>query len=275
MHYTYTEDGQTRQYSDRKRYLWLLALSTPFLLTLAIWAFVQTGQHWLLACPIVYLYGVLPVLDYVLGEDINNPPEAVIPQLEADRYYTRLLLLTVPGLVLNVVVAGYAVTQLDLSGWLIALVTLTSGVISGGLGLTISHELGHRGGKFERFAALVASSVSLYGHFNIEHNRGHHVNVATPEDCASSRFNETLYQFSWREQWGALVRGWRSECQRLNAKKLAIWSVHNQILQSYAMTLVLWGISVALFGWSVLWFLIAQSYVGQWHLTLANYVEHY
>ena len=32
-------------------------------------------------------------------------------------------------------------------------------------------------------------------HFYIEHNFGHHINVATPKDPATSKFNQSVYNF--------------------------------------------------------------------------------
>ncbi|MFF3575274.1 hypothetical protein ACFYXQ_46875 [Nocardia jiangxiensis] len=38
----------------------------------------------------------------------------------------------------------------------------------------------------KRTVAKIALAQSCYGHFYIEHNRGHHAHVATPEDPAST-----------------------------------------------------------------------------------------
>ena len=35
----------------------------------------------------------------------------------------------------------------------------------------------------------------LYMHFYLEHNFGHHKNVATPLDPATSKLNQTVYHF--------------------------------------------------------------------------------
>ena len=57
----------------------------------------------------------------------------------------------------------------------------------GGIAINTAHELGHKRKLSERWLSKVALAQSGYGHFFIEHNRGHHVRVATPEDPASSR----------------------------------------------------------------------------------------
>ena len=64
-----------------------------------------------------------------------------------------------------------------------------------GIGINTAHELGHKKEQMERWAARVALAQTFYGHFYIEHNRGHHVRVATPPDPASARLGETVWEF--------------------------------------------------------------------------------
>ena len=63
----------------------------------------------------------------------------------------------------------------------------------GGIGINTAHELGHKKEANERWLSKIALAQSCYGHFYIEHNRGHHVRVATPEDPASARVGESFY----------------------------------------------------------------------------------
>ena len=65
----------------------------------------------------------------------------------------------------------------------------------GGIGINTAHELGHKKESHERWLSKIALAQVFYGHFYIEHNRGHHVRVATPEDPASARLGETFYEF--------------------------------------------------------------------------------
>ena len=53
----------------------------------------------------------------------------------------------------------------------------------------------------------MALAQTGYGHFFIEHNRGHHVRVATPEDPASSRLGESFWAFLPRTVYGSLTLG--------------------------------------------------------------------
>ena len=42
--------------------------------------------------------------------------------------------------------------------------------------------MGHKKDSLERWLSKITLAQTCYGHFYIEHNRGHHVRVATPED---------------------------------------------------------------------------------------------
>ncbi|NIO43717.1 MAG: alkane 1-monooxygenase, partial [Burkholderiales bacterium] len=118
-------------------------------------------------------------------------------------------------------------------------------------------------------------AVAAYGHFSVEHNRGHHKHVSTPSDSASSRMGESIYRFAFREIPGGLRRAWQYEKERLTQRNLPVWHRSNPILQSYAITLTFSLLLVLFFGWLVIPFLIIHNLLAYWQLTSANYIEHY
>jgi alkane 1-monooxygenase len=122
--------------------------------------------------------------------------------------------------------------------------------------ILLGHELGHKNNRADRIAAQVANSLVGYGHFCIEHNVGHHVHVATPDDCASARMGESIYRFVLREIPGAFRRGWHHECERLAKLGAGSISGRNAILLSWLLTLVIGVAVVAVFGWVLVPFLI-------------------
>lgn len=85
-------------YRDRKRYLWALSVLVPMLALVGPGLFFVTGNALWLWAPLAFYFVVIPVLDMVLGEDTNNPPEEVVAQLEQDRYYRYVTYLLVPVL---------------------------------------------------------------------------------------------------------------------------------------------------------------------------------
>jgi alkane 1-monooxygenase len=262
------------EYRDNKRWAWLLSVVFPLLPFLGMAAHAASGWQIALALPLVISYGLMPLLDWLIGEDLNNPPEAVVPQLEADRYYRWLTWAIVPLHYVTLIgCAWWAGTQ-NLSWWAFGLLAFIAGSGSG-LGINTGHELGHKHNKLEQWLARLVLAVPAYGHFTVEHGRGHHRWVATPDDHASARMGENIYRFALRELPGGMRRAWLLESQRLAQKKKPVWSVHNTLLQSYAVTLVLQLGLVAAFGWLMLPFLVIHNGVAWWQLTSANYVEHY
>ena len=128
--------------------------------------------------------------------------------------------------------------------------SFTVGVVAG-VGINAAHELGHKSEKIEQWLAKVALAQSLYGHFYVEHNFGHHVRVATPQDPASSRFGESFWRFLPRSVFGGLRSAWRIESARLQRKGKRTWSFENNILNAWAMSVVLFATLIGIFGWEV------------------------
>lgn len=156
----------------------------------------------------------------------------------------------------------------------IVTLALSLGIVNG-LALNTGHELGHKKETFDRWMAKLVLAVVGYGHFFIEHNKGHHRDVATPKDPATSRMGESIYKFSTREIPGAFRRAWELEEERLSRRGKSPWSLENEILQPMLITFALYVGLLAFFGPLMLIFLPIQMAFGWWQLTSANYIEHY
>ncbi len=266
--------GEAIHYVDRKRWLWLASVVYPLQPLIGIWLHAETGVEAWLLLPLFTGYVLMPILDWVLGEDENNPPEEVVPQLDADRYYRILTYVVVPLHFLSLIGAAWWAGTQDLSWWAFLGLAFVAGMTSG-LGINTGHELGHKKSKLERTLAKIVLAVPAYGHFWIEHNRGHHRDVATPEDPASARMGESIYRFACREIPGAFVRAWQIERERLARRGRSAWHPDNQILQSMSIAAVLQlGLLIA-FGWKMIPFLLIHNLLAWWQLTSANYIEHY
>jgi alkane 1-monooxygenase len=261
-------------YRDKKRYLWLTSVFMPIFPLLGIVVYLQTGMEWTLLLPLIVTYFVIPIIDWLFGSDENNPPEEIVPQLEEDKYYRLLTYFTVPMHFIVLIAMAWFVGTHSLSAWAVVGLALIAGGYSG-LGINTAHEMGHKKPKFEKLLAKIVLAVPAYGHFCIEHNRGHHTYVATTEDPASSRMGESIYHFVLREIPGSFNRGWQQEAERLNELGKSSWSIDNDILQSFAISLVLQGTLIALFGWVMIPFLLIHNVWAWFQLTSANYIEHY
>lgn len=259
---------------DSKKYLWLLGAPVMLLPLIGYFFYELTGWgvFWWFAP--IFVYGVIPLADWLIGEDRSNPPEAVVPTLERERYYRYATYLAVPLQYVTLVWGCWAVATLDLAWWAYLGAAVSVGVVSG-LSINTGHELGHKTDGFEQWLSKIALATSAYGHFFVEHNRGHHVRVATPEDPASSRMGESFYAFLPRTVIGSLRSGWEIEKQRLARNGHGVWSIHNHNLQAWSMTVALFAGLTAAFGWIVLPFLIIQAVYGFSLLEVVNYLEHY
>jgi alkane 1-monooxygenase len=266
--------GSTGAWSDRKRYLWLAALVMPALPFVAIGLFSWTGWGvWLWLGPMVIL-GVVPVIDVVAGLDRSNPPDDVIAALEQDRYYRWLTFLFLPIQYAGFLTAFWFIATADLSVVESIGLSVTVGFIAG-LGINTAHELGHKRESHERWLAKIALAQSFYGHFYIEHNRGHHVRVATPADPASSRVGESFYAFWPRTVLGSLASAWRLERRRYGLRHQHPFRLGNDVVNAWLMSAALWIAVMAWLGVGVLPYLVLQALVGLTLLEAVNYLEHY
>jgi len=271
---TATVDNQTVTWKDPKRYLWLLGLIVPILPFGAIreanrWGldvFYWMGPIWVLI--------LIPIFDAAFGTDRSNPPEWAFEPLERDRYYRWCTYLFLPLQYASLIYASWYVTNHDLAWYSQLGLALTVGTVAG-VGINTAHELGHKKDRTERWLSRLALAQSGYGHFYVEHNRGHHNRVATPEDPASSRLGESFWAFLPRTVIGSARSAWDLEANRLRHQGKAVWSHHNDVLNSWACTVVLFGGLTAAFGIRLLPFLLIQAVFGFSLLEVVNYLEHY
>ncbi|KVN31213.1 alkane 1-monooxygenase [Burkholderia stagnalis] len=267
-------DGSAASWSDGKRYLWLLGVLTITLPILSAQLALSTGLHVFWWFGPLFAFGVIPILDTMIGDDRDNPPEDVVPRLERDRYYRVIVYLAtlveyVAFFLCTWIVATHALAWYDYVGFALSLGAAT------GISINTAHELGHKTSRFERWLAKITLAPVAYGHFFVEHNRGHHVRVATAEDPASARYGESFWAFLPRTVIGSIRSAWNLEAARLARLGKSPWTWRNEVLHAWAMTAVVWGIAIALFGKVAIPFLLIQAAYGASLLEVVNYVEHY
>ena len=264
-------------WKDPKRFLWLLGAMVPGLVVvswLLVWL-TGLGAFWW-SGPVL-AFGVIPALDHLFGPDGENPPDSALARLESDLFYRLATYLYVPNQYGSLVLACWLWAG---GGWLtmdlvdkVGLM-MTVGLI-GGLAINAAHELGHTRESTERRLSKVALAQSCYGHFFVEHNRGHHVRVATPEDPASSRLGESLYAFVPRSVLGGVRSAWKLETRRWERRQKSRWTLRNDVLNAWLISIVLFAVLAIWFRPVVLPWLIGQAIIGIGLLETVNYVEHY
>ena len=265
---------QNTKYIDKKKYLWLLSSLLPLLVISGVLIYQHTTQQWTIFTPLIFIYIIIPLLDWVFSEDTSNPPEDSIAELESNIYYPLVTYLMIPIHYFSLIYVIDFMVNTNIPMWMFITLVFTLGIF-GGLAVNLGHELGHKKSRLDKNLAKLALASAGYGHFNVEHNAGHHRAVATPEDSASSRFGENIYQFTLREVPGGLKRAFHIEKNRLHKKSLSFWSTDNQILHSYFMTAIIYGLVTYQFGLLALLILLLHAPIVWWQLTTANYIEHY
>jgi alkane 1-monooxygenase len=262
-------------YSDRKRPLWLLSLFVPTLGLIgpALYLLASPDEFWLWLSPLFFYFGI-PLLDALIGEDPSNPPESAVPALEADPYYRWITYLLVPVLWASfIAICAFVASQPLAWHGVLAMIISTGGGL--GFAINLGHEMGHKKSALERWLGKLALVPACYGHFYIEHNRGHHRDVATPADPASARMGESIYRFAVREMPGGFRRAWQLEKERLARCDKSPWNLGNEVLQPALLSLALYAALVVALGWQILPFLLLSAFWGAFQLTSANYLEHY
>jgi len=234
----------------------------------------ERGGVWSVSFLLV-IFGLVPLLELLITPDERNLGAAREEERQESPAFVWLLWAVVPlqygllWLYLRGVAGG------ELAGWSWAGATLTMGVCCGAYGINVGHELGHRLDAPSRFMAKALLLTSLYMHFFIEHNRGHHARVATPDDPASARAGETLYAFLPRSLVGGLRSAWALEARRLERQGRGAWTLRNETLRY----LLIEGAALGAVGWGLGGAALASfglvALIGGLMLETVNYIEHY
>jgi alkane 1-monooxygenase len=232
------------------------------------------GGPWVFIGP-VYVFGAIPLLELLLPSSSVNLEKAEEEMAKKDWKYDVVVWSVVP---IQFAVMFYFLNRVDdstLRWWEVFGMVLSFGVSCGVLGINLAHELGHRNTWYEQLMSKMLLATSLYMHFFIEHNRGHHKNVSTDEDPASSRYGEMFYAFWFRSVTQGWLSAWKIEGDRLRKKNQSFWGIHNEMLMYQLIQI---GMLVAIaYVWNVkvMLLFVAAATFGFTLLELVNYIEHY
>jgi alkane 1-monooxygenase len=220
-------------------------------------------------------FGVIPFLEIFFTGTSANYDKQEEENRKNNNLFDLLLYLHVPiqyGLLVlflyKVSTTGYS--TLELIG-----VTASFGICCGVIGINVAHELGHRRNWYEIVMAKMLLATTLYMHFYIEHNRGHHKNVSTPLDPASAAKGENIYFFWVRSIIGSYINAWEHENVRLKKTGKSWFHYENEMLR---FQFIQSGIIAAMyfaFGLKTLLLFLAAAFIGYLLLESVNYIEHY
>lgn len=248
-------------------------LNPLVLYALAILSFTNTGLWcWL---PMIFSWIFIPTVELFLNPNTKNMTTAEEEFAKADKAYDYLLYLVVFLQMPTLFFFLYSFGEADLRTVDIVGRVATMGMLCGTFGINVAHELGHRNNKFEQTLAKILLLSSLYMHFFIEHNKGHHKNVATPNDPSSARYNEWIYLFYFRTIVYSYLSAWHIAGAETTKKGKAVFSIYNEMIQMQLIQIAFVAIIYFVFGpWVMLYFL-AAAFMGILLLETVNYIEHY
>jgi len=218
---------------------------------------------------------LIPILETIGRRPVDNFTPDQERSRSLDRLFDWLLYLNIPMLYGLVVYYLIVIRQGGIANYEVVGMTCSVGLMVGTSGINVAHELGHRTNKREQLLAKILLLPALYMHFFIEHNRGHHKHVATPDDPASARLNEPIYFFWIRSVLGSWWNAWKLENRRLKQRGKAVWSLHNEMLifqLCQAGYLLIVGLAL---GWALLPYAVYVAVFGFLMLESVNYIEHY
>jgi alkane 1-monooxygenase len=277
MHAQLDVEQTTTPFKDKKRHLWLLGLAVPAIAMSGLAGYQfgpKKSKKFFASFGPLFIHGVIPTLDKLIGEDTENPPLDAIADLEADPYYSRIVKLFIPLQYATNVYGGYLASRKGTSVADQVLLGTLVGMVNG-IAINTAHELSHKNGRLEHYLSHLALAPSGYNHFRIEHPYGHHRRVATPEDPASSRLGETFWKFLPRTVIGSFKSAIEIEKKRLERKKLPFFCKENELIHGWVMSAIYHGLMFKKFGMRSVPFQLTQATYAVTLFEAVNYIEHY
>lgn len=249
---------------------YLAAFSTPVVAIIAIYL---RGYYTFLTP--VYAFVIIPILELIFSENTTNLSPEEAEEKATYKIFDWLLYLNIPivfGLLLttlnNVSTGMYETYEL------IGLV-FSTGIVLGSNGINVAHELGHRQTQYEQLMSKLLLLPSLYMHFFVEHNFGHHLHAATKEDPATARYNQIVYSFWCTSTSRQYINAWKIQENLRKRTKFSFFSFKNNMFW-FSIIQISYLASIFYFlGSLALIIAISSAIVSFLLLETINYIEHY
>ncbi len=241
-------------------------------------AIADPSMAWMTWWGAIVTYGLVPIIDLMLGRvrtQFSKDEQARLvrdPMLRAMPWVCAAVWLATLAWAISVVPSIMQLPLYAVIGFVVSL-----GIAGGILAINVGHELIHRNNKAERFMGGVLLASVCYGVFKVEHVRGHHLRVATADDPATARLNETIYTFVPRAIFGTFAHAWAIDQQRLSREGVRGFAafVRNESLHWGALTLVLAFAAYIASGFAGLMVFAVGGLIAIIELELVDYIEHY
>ncbi len=248
-------------------------LNPIILYFLAFISFTHTGIWCWLA--MIFSWIFIPAIELFFKPNEENMSKAEEEMAKEDKKYDYLLYLVVVLQMPTLFFFLSSFVQADLKLLDIAGRVATMGMLCGTFGINVAHELGHRKNKFEQALAKILLLSSLYMHFFIEHNKGHHKNVATPNDPSSARYNEWVYSFYFRTIIYSYFSAWHIANDEVKKKGRKVLGIYNEMIQVQLIQIAFIVSIYFIFGGLITIYFLLAAFMGILLLETVNYIEHY
>ena len=223
---------------------------------------------------VVYAFIIIPLIEPLFKVDDSNDDSATQHSKSHSAIFDYLLYLNLP-LILSLVMFFLFKVNSGLASWEIFGLILSVGIALGSNGINVAHELGHKPEVFKKVCASLLLLPSLYMHFTIEHNYGHHKNVATDKDPASAKIGQSVYTFWIVSMVRCYLGAWQIESSRVRRRGKAIFGLNNTMLIFSGLQLSYLLAIYYLFDYKTMLIYIAMAVVSMLLLETINYIEHY
>jgi alkane 1-monooxygenase len=224
---------------------------------------------------VIYAFGIIPVAEQFFDGNVENVNETLEKELLSDKTYDFLLYLSLPVQWAILLLFAYLVSHNEYTILQLTGMTLSVGICAGTIGINVAHELGHRSKKYEQFMAKGLLLSSLYMHFYVEHNRGHHKYVATPIDPATAKLNESVYAFVLRSFIGSYISAWKIQIELNRKNNTSFLSFRNEMFWFQVIQIATIAAFYGFFGVLAGTLFVASAVIGFILLEVINYIEHY
>jgi len=247
---------------------------TPFVLyVLTLTAF--NGNGLLCWLPLLYTFFLIPFAELFIKADPRNLDEVEEALAKKNKAYDFILYAAVIMQYYSLWVFFNSLKQDGLNTIDIAGRVISMGLLCATFGINVAHELGHRVNKMEQTFAKLLLLTSLYMHFFIEHNKGHHKHVATPHDPSTAKYNQSLYAFWPQTLIGTYLSAWKIANEEVEKKGKRRWSLQNEMLLFQLIQLTFVLIILYFFSVKIAILFIVAALIGGLLLESVNYIEHY
>ena len=223
---------------------------------------------------VIYTFIFIPILELNLKQNNEIYSEDDKMNRNLDPFFDILLYLNLPLVYGIFFLSLNTLINTDSTSEIIGII-LSASIVMATNGINVGHELGHRKSLLSRIVSKLLYLPCQYMHFFIEHNYGHHVNVATPNDPATAKYKQNLYSFWISSVSKTYISAWKIQLKLLKVSKQSFLSFKNDMI-FYTLFQFLFLVFIYLnFGLIITIYSIIMSIISFLFLETINYVEHY